>query len=157
MAALLEPFGNCAEFLNSPVVQPLLLPAMDKSVSYVKNLTENDLKEKVGGMYYNEKTCMLDNWVCILAKWPFAWSLSLLAESRQCVWDVGQHEADLSASVARGRTEGRHMQTGDCPTYAESTTLQCKDECAERGVCVGGGWAWGDSQCGLLYIHIMYD
>ena len=48
MSALLSPFGQCAEFLNTTVVQPILAPGMEIAVQYVQKLDENELKEKVG-------------------------------------------------------------------------------------------------------------
>ena len=61
MSALLSPFGQCAEFLNTTVVQPILAPGMEIAVQYVQKLDENELKEKVGfqhlgrrGVYYME-------------------------------------------------------------------------------------------------------
>ena len=47
MAALLSPFGHCAEFLNKEVVHHLLAPGMEAAVKYVHNLDENSLKDKV--------------------------------------------------------------------------------------------------------------
>ena len=47
MAALLQPFGNCAEYLNPKVMQVVFAPGMEKAVRYVQELEENDLKEKV--------------------------------------------------------------------------------------------------------------
>ena len=47
MAALLAPFGQCAEFLNSKTVVPILGPGMDVAVKYVRGLTEDDRKDKV--------------------------------------------------------------------------------------------------------------
>lgn len=47
MAALLRPFGMCAEFLNPKVVTEILAPGMEKTIKYIQNLEEKDLKEKV--------------------------------------------------------------------------------------------------------------
>ena len=47
MAALLAPFGNCAEFLHSAIVQPLLNDGMQTALKYVDNLDEASFKEKV--------------------------------------------------------------------------------------------------------------
>ena len=47
MAALLRPFGMCAEFLNPKVVTDLLAPGMEKAIKFIQNLEEKDLKEKV--------------------------------------------------------------------------------------------------------------
>lgn len=49
MAALLRPFGMCAEFLNPKVVTEILAPGMEKTIKYIQNLEERDLKEKVRG------------------------------------------------------------------------------------------------------------
>ncbi|XP_062568779.1 ubiquitin carboxyl-terminal hydrolase 24-like [Saccostrea cucullata] len=46
MAALLRPFGMCAEFLNPKVVTEILAPGMEKTIKYIQNLEEKDLKEK---------------------------------------------------------------------------------------------------------------
>lgn len=46
MAALLRPFGMCAEFLNPKVVTEILAPGMEKTIRYIQNLEEKDLKEK---------------------------------------------------------------------------------------------------------------
>lgn len=47
MAALLRPFGMCAEFLNPKIVTEILAPGMEKTIKYIQNLEEKDLKEKV--------------------------------------------------------------------------------------------------------------
>lgn len=47
MAALLQPFGQCAELLNTKVVQTILAPGMEIAVKYVQKLGDDDLKEKV--------------------------------------------------------------------------------------------------------------
>ena len=47
MAALLAPMGNCVMYLNSDVVQPLLLPGMKNVIKYIQNLTAENLKDKV--------------------------------------------------------------------------------------------------------------
>ena len=47
MAALLQPFGQCAELMNTKVVQPILGPGMETAVKYVQKLSDDDLKEKV--------------------------------------------------------------------------------------------------------------
>lgn len=47
MAALLKPFGNCAELLNKSIVLPLLSKCIERSVNYVKSIKDGDLKNKV--------------------------------------------------------------------------------------------------------------
>lgn len=47
MAALLKPFGTCAEFLNANVAKEIFSPGLETAVRYVKGLEENDFKEKV--------------------------------------------------------------------------------------------------------------
>lgn len=49
MAALLRPFGTCAEFLNPGSVSEILAPGMERSIKYVQNLEEKDFKEKKVG------------------------------------------------------------------------------------------------------------
>ncbi|XP_014661859.1 PREDICTED: ubiquitin carboxyl-terminal hydrolase 24-like [Priapulus caudatus] len=46
MAALLEPLGLCAEYLNQKKFQTLLAPGLDKCVQYIQRLQEQDLKHK---------------------------------------------------------------------------------------------------------------
>ena len=46
-AALIAPFGNCAQYLNKEVVKPLLEPGLKSAVSFVQNLKSDDLKQKV--------------------------------------------------------------------------------------------------------------
>ncbi|ELT87806.1 hypothetical protein CAPTEDRAFT_215537 [Capitella teleta] len=46
LAALLAPFGNCAEYLNVSVVKPILGPGLDRAVKFVQNLKPDDLKDK---------------------------------------------------------------------------------------------------------------
>ena len=47
MDALLAPFGNCAQYLNSDIVKPLLEPGMKSVIKYIQDLTVDDLKDKV--------------------------------------------------------------------------------------------------------------
>lgn len=47
MAALLEPLGLSAEYLNQKKFQTLLAPGLDKAVQYIQGLKEQDLKHKV--------------------------------------------------------------------------------------------------------------
>ncbi|XP_077980970.1 ubiquitin carboxyl-terminal hydrolase 24-like [Glandiceps talaboti] len=49
MAALLYPFGLCAEYLNAQKVSTILQPMMEKAIKYVQELEENDLKHKKSG------------------------------------------------------------------------------------------------------------
>lgn len=51
MAALLHPIGLCAEFLNPEAVKPVLAPGLEKIVTYIQELSENDLKDKVHTKY----------------------------------------------------------------------------------------------------------
>uniref|UniRef100_A0A8B9P8A3 ubiquitinyl hydrolase 1 n=1 Tax=Apteryx owenii TaxID=8824 RepID=A0A8B9P8A3_APTOW len=46
ISALVQPFGVCAEYLNSSVVQPMLDPVIHKMIKYVQNVEEKDLKDK---------------------------------------------------------------------------------------------------------------
>ncbi|KAK2540502.1 Usp24 [Columba guinea] len=46
ISALVQPFGVCAEYLNSSVVQPMLDPIIHKMIKYVQNVEEKDLKDK---------------------------------------------------------------------------------------------------------------
>ncbi|XP_046339329.2 ubiquitin carboxyl-terminal hydrolase 24-like isoform X2 [Haliotis rufescens] len=46
MAAILKPFGTCAEFLSQSVVQKLFAPGMEKAIKYIQGLEEKDFKEK---------------------------------------------------------------------------------------------------------------
>ena len=48
VAALLRPFGMCAEFLNPEVIRSVLANGMERAIKYVQNLEEKDFKEKVG-------------------------------------------------------------------------------------------------------------
>lgn len=47
MAALFEPFGNCAELLNPAVVKPLLSNGFEFALKYAEGLQEVGFKEKV--------------------------------------------------------------------------------------------------------------
>uniref|UniRef100_A0AAX7V3S5 Ubiquitin carboxyl-terminal hydrolase 24 n=1 Tax=Astatotilapia calliptera TaxID=8154 RepID=A0AAX7V3S5_ASTCA len=47
VSALVQPLGVCAEYLNSSLVQPMLDPVIHKMITYVQNLEEKDLKDKV--------------------------------------------------------------------------------------------------------------
>ena len=47
LAALLRPFGMCAEFLNPEVIRTVLANGMERAIKYVQNLEEKDFKEKV--------------------------------------------------------------------------------------------------------------
>ena len=47
MAALMQPFGQCAELLNTKVVNSILGPGMEIAVKYVQKLNDDDLKDKV--------------------------------------------------------------------------------------------------------------
>lgn len=47
MAALLKPFGICAEFLNSNVATEVFSLGLDKAIKYIQKLEEVDFKEKV--------------------------------------------------------------------------------------------------------------
>ncbi|KAL3868453.1 hypothetical protein ACJMK2_041259 [Sinanodonta woodiana] len=49
IAALLRPFGTCAEFLNADLVRVLLSQGMEKSIKFVQSLEEKDFKEKKVG------------------------------------------------------------------------------------------------------------
>ncbi|XP_022244007.1 ubiquitin carboxyl-terminal hydrolase 24-like [Limulus polyphemus] len=46
MAALLMPLSKCVEYLNTSKVCPFLSPCMDRSVEYIKSLSDSDLKNK---------------------------------------------------------------------------------------------------------------
>ena len=46
-AALIAPFGSCAQYLNKDVVKPLLEPGLKSAVAFVQNLKSDDLKQKV--------------------------------------------------------------------------------------------------------------
>ncbi|XP_076309376.1 ubiquitin carboxyl-terminal hydrolase 24-like isoform X2 [Tachypleus tridentatus] len=46
MAALLMPLSKCVEYLNTSKVCPFLSPCMDRSVEYIKSLTDSHLKNK---------------------------------------------------------------------------------------------------------------
>nr|XP_054586030.1 ubiquitin carboxyl-terminal hydrolase 24 isoform X3 [Nothobranchius furzeri] len=46
VSALVQPLGVCAEYLNSSLVQPMLDPVIHKTITYVQNLEEKDLKDK---------------------------------------------------------------------------------------------------------------
>lgn len=46
MAALLNPLAVCAQFLNPDTTCSLLSPCMNKAISYIKGLTDDDLKNK---------------------------------------------------------------------------------------------------------------
>nr|XP_033771654.1 ubiquitin carboxyl-terminal hydrolase 24 isoform X3 [Geotrypetes seraphini] len=46
VSALVQPFGGCAEYLNSSTVQPMLDPVIHKMIQYVQNVEEKDLKDK---------------------------------------------------------------------------------------------------------------
>ena len=63
MAALLRPFGMCAEFLNPAIVKDMLTPGMEKCIAYVQNLEEKDFKEKVrtnmDNVYIHTQICRL--------------------------------------------------------------------------------------------------
>ena len=48
MAALLAPIGACTETLNTALMKTVLRPVLERSVNYVKELTEDNLREKVG-------------------------------------------------------------------------------------------------------------
>uniref|UniRef100_H3DJS3 ubiquitinyl hydrolase 1 n=1 Tax=Tetraodon nigroviridis TaxID=99883 RepID=H3DJS3_TETNG len=48
VSALVQPLGVGAEYLNSSLVQPMLDPVIHKMITYVQNLEEKDLKDKVG-------------------------------------------------------------------------------------------------------------
>ena len=52
MAALLAPFGMCAEWLNSGTVSPLLAPCVKIALQFVKGLSENEFKDKVVNFWY---------------------------------------------------------------------------------------------------------
>ena len=43
----MQPFGQCAELLNTKVVQSILGPGMEIAVKYVQKLNDDDLKDKV--------------------------------------------------------------------------------------------------------------
>ena len=47
MAALLAPFGNCADVLNPAVFQPLLVDGLKMTFNYAKNLDNSEFKDKV--------------------------------------------------------------------------------------------------------------
>jgi hypothetical protein len=47
ISSLLHPFGQCVDFLNPKVVEPMLAPGMEEAVKFVQGLEEKDLKEKV--------------------------------------------------------------------------------------------------------------
>jgi len=47
MAALLAPFGNCADVLNPAVFQPLLGDGLKMTFNYAKNLDNSEFKDKV--------------------------------------------------------------------------------------------------------------
>lgn len=46
MAALLNPLAVCSQFLNPDTTCTLLSPCMNKAISYIKGLTDDDLKNK---------------------------------------------------------------------------------------------------------------
>lgn len=46
MAALLSPLAKCAQFLNSETACSLLAPCMARATAYIKELTDEDLKNK---------------------------------------------------------------------------------------------------------------
>ncbi|MEQ2232154.1 Ubiquitin carboxyl-terminal hydrolase 24, partial [Ilyodon furcidens] len=46
VSALVQPLGVCAEYLNPSLVQPMLDPVIHKTITYVQNLEEKDLKDK---------------------------------------------------------------------------------------------------------------
>ena len=50
MAALLRPFGICADFLNPNVMLDILAPGLKKAIKYVQSLEEKDFKEKVSSL-----------------------------------------------------------------------------------------------------------
>ncbi|KAG1652915.1 Ubiquitin carboxyl-terminal hydrolase 24 [Nymphon striatum] len=49
IAALLKPLGVCASYLNPGRICDFLSPYLDKTVNYIINLKENDLKSKTAG------------------------------------------------------------------------------------------------------------
>ncbi|KAL5016318.1 hypothetical protein ScPMuIL_005907 [Solemya velum] len=49
IAALLRPFGICAEFLNTEVLPNILYLGIEKAIKFVQNLEEKDFKEKKVG------------------------------------------------------------------------------------------------------------
>ena len=53
MAALMQPFGQCAELLNTKVVHSILAPGMEIAVKYVQKLNDDDLKDKVYIIIWN--------------------------------------------------------------------------------------------------------
>lgn len=58
MAALLKPFGMCAEFLNPSVATEVFSPGLEKAVKYIQGLEENDFKEKKIGSVSDLLTSM---------------------------------------------------------------------------------------------------
>ena len=50
MAALVKPFGMCAEVLNPAVASEIFSPGLEKAVNYIRGLEENDFKEKVSAV-----------------------------------------------------------------------------------------------------------
>lgn len=54
MAALFEPFGNCAELLNPAVVKPLLSSGFDSALKYAEGLQEIGFKEKVNFSFVHD-------------------------------------------------------------------------------------------------------
>jgi len=48
--AVLQPFANCAQFLNPSKIQDLLVDVVENSVEYIHHLEDEDLKHKV--MFY---------------------------------------------------------------------------------------------------------
>ncbi|XP_064624443.1 ubiquitin carboxyl-terminal hydrolase 24-like isoform X2 [Lineus longissimus] len=67
ISALLQPFGQCVDFLNPKVVEPMLAPGMEGAVRFVQDLKENDLKEKKVGSVSDLLATMKT--LC-LALWP---------------------------------------------------------------------------------------
>ena len=47
MAALLQPIGVCSEYLNPLRVASFLGPVSKRTLTYVKELADSDLKQKV--------------------------------------------------------------------------------------------------------------
>ena len=51
MAALVKPFGMCAEVLNPVLATEIFRPGLDKAFNYIEGLEEKDFKEKVCGVF----------------------------------------------------------------------------------------------------------